>query len=94
MTKLNSSYKNISTSIGSLKNEDIVDGIEDLNSAFLHDEQIYGLLDEFYNMVGYDDLMTEYIIADLFDRMDEIAPEGCYFGSKNGDSAEFGFWEI
>ena len=35
-------------------------------------------------------------VADLMDRlfnsMDTIAPEGCYFGAHEGDGADFGFW--
>ncbi len=34
-----------------------------------------------------------YILnEDLFDLMNDIAPEGTYFGSSEGDGSDFGFW--
>src|SRR5690606_1610377 len=35
----------------------------------------------------------EFLIADLFDALDAIAPEGSYFGAHPGDGSDFGFWQ-
>ena len=39
-----------------------------------------------------DDNEAEWIIAELFDAMQTIAPEGCYFAGSEFDPACFGFW--
>ena len=42
---------------------------------------------------GYEDERAGYIIEDLTDALDELAPEGTYFGANEGDGADFGFWQ-
>ena len=36
---------------------------------------------------------ADWTLEQIFDYMNEIAPEGYYFGSQEGDGALFGFWE-
>jgi len=33
-----------------------------------------------------------YLVSDLFDALNEIAPEGCYFSSAEGDGCDYGYW--
>lgn len=32
------------------------------------------------------------MITELFDSLNEEAPDGCYFGAHPGDGSDFGFW--
>ena len=34
------------------------------------------------------------LISDLFDHINDRAPEGIYFGSHPGDGSDFGYWPI
>ena len=34
----------------------------------------------------------EDVLADMFDALNDIAPEGTHFGAHPGDGADFGFW--
>lgn len=33
-------------------------------------------------------------VTKLMDRFNELAPEGVYFGTHEGDGADFGFWPV
>lgn len=34
------------------------------------------------------------LLATLFDAMNDLAPEGYYFGAHEGDGSDYGFWEL
>ena len=41
----------------------------------------------------YDSESSMHDLEWLFDRLDEYAPDGCYFGAHEGDGSDFGFWQ-
>ncbi|HYW24877.1 MAG TPA: hypothetical protein VE953_11985 [Terriglobales bacterium] len=36
----------------------------------------------------------DWLLEDLYDALNDLAPEGCYFGAHEGDGSDFGFWPI
>jgi hypothetical protein len=42
---------------------------------------------------GFDDDTAQEIINDMMDALNDIAPDGYYFGAHPGDGSDFGFWE-
>lgn len=43
---------------------------------------------------GFDDDIASEIIADMMDALNDLAPDGYYFGSHEGDGSDFGFWPL
>ena len=41
-----------------------------------------------------DDETKGWVVDELFDLLDGIAPEDCYFGAHPDDGADFGFWQV
>ena len=49
-----------------------------------------------YNSLSDDapDEEWDYLLEELDTLLDSLAPDGYYFGSRPGDGADFGFWEV
>jgi len=43
---------------------------------------------------AFDDDMAGEIIDDMMDALNELAPNGYYFGAHEGDGSDFGFWPL
>lgn len=49
---------------------------------------------EVLDLNGLDDETLGYIVEELFDALNDIAPEGTYFGAHPGDGSDYGFWDV
>jgi len=102
--QLDNDYKNMSLSEGTLRDADLIDRF----AEFLRDNYKTGYAavaaeypemdqyDSAEEIVKYDVLDAEELselVGMLIWELNEIAPEGCYFGAHIGDGASFGFWE-
>ena len=56
----------------------------------------YDLDEEEWGMISDREIETASAILneELFQALDKLAPEGCYFGAHEGDGSLFGFWAL
>lgn len=78
-----------SISTGTLRNEDLLEAFANeleriTGKAALPDEQVP------FNEMDID--IQNDIILHLQDALNDYAPPFCYFGTLEGDGADFGFW--
>lgn len=43
-------------------------------------------------IIGWEDL--GHLLTEVMEYLNDIAPEGYYFGAHEGDGSDYGFWEI
>jgi hypothetical protein len=58
--------------------------------------EFHELNDDGYSSAYVDSVETDAqeIIVELFDALDQLSPEGFYFGSHPGDGSDFNYWDI
>jgi hypothetical protein len=91
---------------GTLRNEDLLEAFSCELDTVRGQSKAHYKLDEcilifeaqnrYYLDDGSDEIEEEVpeIISDLIDALNEYAPEGMYFGTLEGDGADFGWWNI
>jgi hypothetical protein len=96
MKKLSKDFVGVSLSHGTMKTVELVTSFMDFLSD-VHDEcDIYSefvdIQEQVENAQDLDDL--EHILnEDIWNLLNKIAPDGCYFGGHPGDGIDYGFWE-
>lgn len=108
MQKKKESFAKKSEGVEALKDKVVSDGTlkpEDLIPKFLnalkHDETAHAkfLKDnpEILEIQSWDDVDDEtksMLVDELTDALNDIAPDGYFFGASDGDGACFGFWQV
>lgn len=92
------SLKNVSVSHGTMNPEDLIPAFCDFyENETGRKPKIDGLtsyINHLDSEFTWKDLENEpWLIEDLFDKLNDIAPDGFYFGAHPGDGSDYGFWE-
>lgn len=98
MGKLTDDWVNVSISHGTLRDVDLIPVFEEIlesaGAGFDRPASVDRLLaGEELTESDWDEV-SWYLNEDLFDLLNEIAPDGTYFGAHPGDGADFGFWQF
>lgn len=88
--------KGMVVSDGTMRSEDLIPKF--LNVLKVYGKDVYdkyvGENPEVLDLSGMDDETMGWVVDELFDKLNEIAPEGYSFGSQDGDGACYGFWSV
>jgi len=85
-----------SVSTATMRNEDLIpcflDVLKELDEKQY--DEILGDKDYYYviELQNYDSETAHFLLEELFNRLNELAPAGFYFGSHPGNGADYGFW--
>jgi hypothetical protein len=108
VTQLSQDDADLSLSWGTLLTEDLIDSFMDFLHAVKHQcciaervDKIQAELDTLeredygwrWAYVDADREKADWILhEDIGELLNEIAPDGCYFGAHPGDGSDIGFW--
>ena len=88
--------KNMVVSDGTMRPKDLIPKFLNVLKMYAEDRYDDYIQDnpEVLDLKGLDDETLGYIVDELFDELNYIAPDEYYFGQSEGDAACFGFWEV
>jgi len=81
----------VSVSFGTLKPDDLHVSLWDAAYNLLCDLREFPDVD---HINQYDTETLSMFVDELFGKLNDVAPPGYYFGSLEGDGADFGFWSM
>ena len=99
---MNDHLKNVSVSSATLRESDLINAFHDALMGLdtpraLHiqseNAELYLLAENDAEDMEYP-TSAAWLLDDLFDALNECAPDGYYFGAHPGDDSDFGFWEV
>lgn len=85
-----------SVSSGTLKSEDLIPKFLGVLKTYGKDKYDKYIKEnpEVEDWKNLDEETMGWVVDELTDLLNEIAPDGCYFGASEGDGADFGFWSM
>ena len=88
--------KDKSVSHGTMRSEDLIPAFLDVLKQYAPDnyDAYVKANPEVLDLDGMDDETLSWVVEELFDELDKIAPEGTYFGAHPGDGSDYGFWSV
>ena len=88
--------KGMVVSEGTMRSEDLIPKFLNVLKTYGKDKYDAYVKEnpEVLDLKGMDDETMGYVVDELFDKLDEIAPEGFYFAAHPDDGACYGFWEV
>ena len=88
--------KGLVVSEGTMRSEDLIPKFLNVLKTYAVDKYDAYVKEnpEVLDLNGMDDETMGWVVDELFDKLDEIAPEGFYFAAHPDDGACYGFWEV
>lgn len=88
--------KGMVVSEGTMRSEDLIPKFLNVLKTYGKDKYDAYVKEnpEVLDLKGMDDETMGYVFDELFNMLDEIAPEGFYFAAHPDDGACYGFWEV
>lgn len=82
---------------GTMRKEDLIPAFVDVLREYAPEHTLVAEYDALPDC-DWDELteeqqeQTDYLLDELFDALNEYAPDFCYFGAHEGDGSDYGFW--